>query len=492
MTKNYKLSKSSFLRGVQCEKSLYLNRNHPELRDEITEAKQAIFTRGTDIGLSARQLFPGGTDASPEDYTRFSDSIKTTKQLIEKGEKIIYEAAFGHNNTAAAIDILVKTRGGWMGFEVKSSTKVSSVNVLDAAVQYYVITGSGIDLKDISIVHLNNEYVRRGELNVEEMFTIVSVKPDVLEHQQFVAERIPKLLSVLRKRTVPDVPIGPHCDDPYECDFKGYCWKHIPENSVFDIAGLNRNKKFELYYGGVVNMADVPGDFMLTASQRVQIDALRSDRPLINEDAVREFIQTLTYPLYFFDIETFNPAVPLYDNSRPYQQIPFQFSVHFKKSKRASLMYHEYLGDAGSDPRPEFIEQFLQCTAEPGDILVYNQSFEENRLRELAGDFPDYEPELTNRIDRLKDLMTPFRAKSYYTPGMCGSHSIKNVMPELVSDLTFGDLDISDGDAAMRAYERLLSETDPAEIARIRNALLEYCKLDTYGMVRIFEELEKV
>ncbi len=490
--KHYKLSKSSFLRGIQCEKSLYLYRHHPELRDEITEAQQAIFKRGTDIGLLAQQLFPGGADASPEDYSRFFESIKTTQKLIQDGAKTIYEAAFGHDRAAAAIDILVKTRGGWKGYEVKSSTSVSDVNLLDAAVQYYLITRSGIVLKDISIVHLNNEYVRRGDLDLHKLFTIVSVKQEVLEHQQYIADKIPELLSVLRKRSAPDIPIGPHCDDPYECDFKGHCWKHIPENSVFDIAGLHWKKKFELYYNDIVNMDNVPGDYQLTASQWVQIDALRSGRPFINEEAVREFIKTLTYPLYFFDIETFNPAVPLYDNSRPYQQIPFQFSVHFKKSKRSSLMYHDYLADAGPDPRPEFIEQFLQCTAEPGDILTYNQSFEVTRLRELARDYPHYEHELTNRIDRIKDLMIPFQRKAYYTPGMHGSHSIKYVMPELVPDLNYESLTIGDGDAAMRAYEYLLSETDPEKISGIRNALCDYCKLDTYGMVRILEELERV
>jgi hypothetical protein len=490
--KKYYLSKSTFLRGVQCEKSLYLHRHHPGLRDEISEVQQAIFTRGTMIGLLARELFPGGEDASPEDYSRFFDSIKTTRSLIDGGVRIIYEAAFLHDNTTAAIDILVRTRGGWKGYEVKSSVSVSAVNLLDAAVQYYVITGSGIDLKDISIVHLNNEYVRRGELDMQKLFTRVSVRREVLGLQDYISGRIPGLLSVLRKRSVPDIPIGPHCRDPYGCDFMGHCWQHIPEHSVFDIAGLKWDKKFELYNNGIVAMNDLPDDYKISALQRVQIDALRSGRALIDRERVHAFLETLTYPLYFFDIETFNPAVPLYDNSRPYQQIPFQFSIHYKKSKRAPLKHYEYLAETGADPRPVFIEQFLRHTEPPGDILVYNISFEATRLRECAADFPRYERKLKNRIGRMKDLMVPFRSKAYYTPGMGGSHSIKYVMPELVPDLTYDGLEISDGGAAMNAYERLLSETDPELIARTRKALLEYCRLDTYGMVRILEELEKV
>ena len=490
--RTYKLSKSSFLRGVQCDKSLYLYRHHPELRDEISEAQQAIFDRGTAVGLLAQQLFPGGEDASPEDYSKFFDSIHTTRRLIDKGAKIIYEAAFEHNNTAAAIDILVKTRGGWKGYEVKSSTSVSDVHILDAAVQYYVLTGSGIDLKDISIVHLNNEYVRQGELDLRKLLTIESVKDEIVEHQQYIEEKIPGLLSVLRKRSVPDIPIGPHCSDTYACDFIGHCWKHVPENSVFDISRLSSAKQFELYNNGIISMNDIPDDFRLSNNQRLQIDALRNGQPVIDREAVRAFLDTLNYPLYFFDIETFNPAVPLYGTTRPYQQIPFQFSIHYKKSKRSEPVHREFLAEAGPDPRPEFIKQFLRCTGEPGDILVYSQAFEVSRLRELARDFPEHANELNNRIDRIKDLIIPFRTKAYYTPGMRGSASIKAVLPELVPDLSYDEMPIGDGGAAMNAYERLIAETDPDNIAQTRKALFEYCKLDTLGMVRLLEELERV
>ena len=490
--RNYKLSKSSFLRGVQCEKSLYLYRHHPELRDEISEAQQAIFDRGTNVGLLAQQLFPGGEDASPEDYSKFFDSIHTTRRLIDKGAKIIYEAAFVHNNTAAAIDILVKTRGGWKGYEVKSSTSVSDVHILDAAVQYYVLTGSGINLKDISIVHLNNEYVRQGELDIQKLFTIESVKDEVVEHQQYIEDKIPGLLSVLRKRSVPDIPIGPHCSDPYDCDFIGHCWKHVPENSVFDISRLSSAKQFELYNNGIISMNDIPDDFSLSSNQRLQVDALRSGQPVINSGAVRAFLDTLNYPLYFFDIETFNPAVPLYDNTRPYQQIPFQFSIHYKNTERSKPVHYEFLAETGPDPRPEFIERFIELTESPGDILVYHKSFEVGRLNELARDYPGAAPEINKRIARIKDLMDPFRTKAYYTPGMRGSYSIKYVMPELVPDLSYDGLEIADGGMAMNAYERLLDETDSEVIARTRNALREYCSIDTLAMVRILEVLEKV
>jgi hypothetical protein len=231
--RKYKLSKSTFLRGVQCEKSLYLHRHHPELRDELSEEQQAIFERGTNVGLLARQLFPGGEDASPEDYSKFFDSIRTTGKLIDAGAGIIYEAAFEYDNTVAAIDILVKSRGVWKGYEVKSSTSVSDTYLLDAAVQYYVITGSGIDLKDISIVYLNNEYVRRGDLDLHSLFAVQSVKKEVLGLQDYVRENIPRLLTVLRRRNIPDIQIGPIVKirmDAISWDTAGSMYRRIPSS----------------------------------------------------------------------------------------------------------------------------------------------------------------------------------------------------------------------------------------------------------------------
>jgi hypothetical protein len=173
--RTYRLSKSTFLRGMQCEKKMYLHHRHPGLRDEISEAQQAIFTRGIDIGILAQQLFPGGVNVKPDEYSQIQESIDKTKNLIESGEKIIYEAAFQHKSALAFIDILVKERSGWHIYEVKSSTRVDNVHVLDAAFQLNLLLNVGLKVKDVSIVHLNTQYVRKGDLNIHELFTTISV-----------------------------------------------------------------------------------------------------------------------------------------------------------------------------------------------------------------------------------------------------------------------------------------------------------------------------
>jgi hypothetical protein len=491
-TQKYKISKSSFLRGVQCEKSLYLHLHHPELRDEISETQEAIFTRGTGIGILAQQLFPGGIDAKPADYSQTQQALEKTRHFIESGMKIIYEAAIQHRNAFAFIDILVNEGRGWHLYEVKSSSSIQDVHVLDAAFQLHLLIDAGFKVNDVSIIHLNTKYVRKGELKVQELFSITSVYDLAEQRLVDIDKKIQRFEKLLKSDSFPGIPIGPHCYDPYECDFMGHCWQHVPDNSVFEMGNLRSDKKFGLYNRGIVLVKDIPDEYPLSESQRIQVQCERDGKKKIDRKQIHDFLGDLNYPLYFFDLETFNPAVPLFDNSRPYQQIPFQFSIHYKKSKRSTPTHREFLAEAGPDPRPEFIGEFLKATEKPGDILVYNRAFEAGRLRELARDYPEYANDLDDRIDRIGDLMIPFRKKAYYTPGMRGSYSIKAVLPELVPDLTYEGMVISEGGAAMNAYEQLIVETDRAKISEARNALLAYCKLDTLGMVRLLEELEKM
>jgi hypothetical protein len=330
MASTHILSKSTFLKGLQCDKHLYLYKHNKELLDPLTEMQQAIFSRGTDVGKIAQQLFPNGVDVSPPSPINFKKSIGQTEVLMRKGEQVIYEASFIYDDVLAAADIVVKEGDGWNIYEVKSSTSINEVHINDAAVQYWIVNNLGYKINDISIVYINNQYVRKGELDLNSLFNIESVLEFVLEKQDFVTKEIARQKKVLEKNTVPKVDIGMHCSDPYPCGFIGYCWKHIPKNSVFDISGMHLRKKFEFYDQGIIKMEDIPEDAALNSNQRLQIDGALYNKKIIDKEAISEFLKTLSYPIYFVDFESFQPPVPLYDNSKPYQQIPFQYSVHFK------------------------------------------------------------------------------------------------------------------------------------------------------------------
>ena len=489
----HKLSKSTYLRGMQCIKSLYFNKFHPELKDEIGDAQQAIFDKGHLIGEYAWKLFPGGRDASEGEPFEVEKSLQRTQELIEEGQEVIYEAAFEFEGVLCYMDILLKDGAGWKAYEVKGSTNIKNYHIDDTALQYYVITHSGIDLKDISVVCLNNRYVRQGEIEAEKLFKIESVLEKIGKKQKEVAENIQRFKDVLSSGSVPDMDIGPYCSDPYACDFRGHCWKHIPENTVFDINKLAGKKKFELYRQGILTFEDINREKVpLNPNQHMQVDASLKGTITKNKTALLEFLNKLNYPLYFLDFETFQPAVPLYDQSRPYQQIPFQYSLHVQMAPGAEVRHYEFLADGDADPRIPFIQQLIKDLKEEGDIVVYNQAFENGRLKEIARDFPEFAEEIKKISPRIVDLMKPFRSKHYYLPQMQGSYSIKKVLPALVPGLNYDELEISEGGAASRGFEGLMYAKDPVEKEKLRNNLLEYCKLDTLAMVRILEILTMI
>ena len=233
-----KISKSSFIRGMQCEKSLFFHLFRPELRDVISESQQAVFDTGHSVGELAQQRFPGGVDASRGDHAKFADALAYTRELVRGGQKVIYEAAFSNGETLCYMDILVKEEGGWHAYEVKASTSVKEYQVLDVAFQYWVIRGSGLLLTGVSLVHLNNQYIRRGELDIKDLFSIELLTDDILPMQEEIPLKLKALKSMLSKGVEPRVEIGPHCGDPFGCDFMGHCWKDVPEYSVFNVSRI--------------------------------------------------------------------------------------------------------------------------------------------------------------------------------------------------------------------------------------------------------------
>ena len=481
------LSKSSFIKGLQCEKQLYLYKNHYDWRDPLDANLQAVFKRGTNVGVLAQKLFPHGESAQIVDPTQSGKAVKLTKELIDSKIKTIYEAAFIFDDVLVISDIIEKYNNKWNVYEVKSSTSVSETYIMDAAIQYYVLSHAGLKINDFSIIFINNQYVRIGKLDINSLFSIEPVKNLILDKQDFIKSQIKKFKKVLKEKEIPDIKIGPHCRNPYDCSFIGYCWKNVPEYSVFDIAGLRLEKKFELYNNGIVDIKDIPKDFKLSANQRIQVQSHAENEKLIDKAGIKEFLKSLNYPLYFMDFETFMPAVPMFDKSRPYQQIPFQYSLHYKRDKFSEVKHFEFLADAAGDPREKFIEKLLFDTDRRGDIIVYNQAFEITRLKEIGRDFPEYLDEIELRIARIKDLMIPFQKKYYYSPEMKGSFSIKYVLPALIPEMSYEGMPISEGGAASMAFERLFYETDLFKTEEIRKNLLEYCKMDTLAMVKVLE-----
>jgi hypothetical protein len=485
------LSKSTYMRGRQCPKALWLYKHHRELVPPVDPARQAIYDTGTEVGLLAHQLFPGGVDCTPENARDFGPAITATQQAIAAGATVIYEAAFLHEEVLAALDILVKDADGWKAYEVKSSSSAKEYQWHDAALQAHVIEGCGIELVDVSIVHLNSTYVRQGPIDVRQLFTITSVKDLVDRERQDVPARIAALKEVLLQAGEPVMDIGPQCSSPFDCDFLAHCWAHVPpEGSVFQLARA-MGRDWALYRQGILLLKDVPGNVPLTPTQRIQVEGARHGRPTIERKALRRWLDGLRYPLHHLDFETFMPAVPLYDGTRPFQQLPFQYSLHIQHTPGSAPEHHEFLADGLCDPRSAFVERLLADIGPEGDILAYNATFEVQRLQELARDRPRYAASLQALIARVKDLHTPFKAGWYTAPAMNGRTSIKVVLPALVPHLRYADLVVQDGGTASSRFAQLAMGSYTGDVAQLRADLLAYCALDTRAMVEVLAVLER-
>lgn len=490
------LSKSTYMRGRQCPKALWLYKNRRELLPSVDPARQAIFDSGTSVGLLAQQLFPGGLDCTPESARDFAPAIEATQRAIAEGATVIYEAAFLHEGVLAALDILVKDADGWKAYEVKSSSSAKEYQWHDAALQAHVIEGCGIALVDVSIVHLNSAYVRQGPIDVQQLFAITSVKTQVDAERGAVPARIEALKAVLQETEEPVVGIGPQCGSPFPCDFKEYCWAHVPEEgNVFQLTHA-RGKDWDLYQRGILLLKDIPDDEPLSTKQRLQVDSAKHDATTIDHTSLRRWLGELRYPLHHLDFETVMPAVPLFDGTRPFQQLPFQYSLHTQHASGAAPEHREYLADGNGDPRPAFVERLLADIGPDGDILAYNAAFERTRLKELAHDLPQYAEALHALVARIKDLHTPFKKGWFTVPAMNGRTSIKVVLPALVPGTTgvgpsYSDLTVQEGGTASLLYAQLMAGTYPGDVPQLRSDLLAYCALDTLAMVEVLAVLQR-
>lgn len=478
------LSKSKYLVGIQCPKLLWTHYNAKHLLPPVDAGTQAVFDQGHQVGELAKKLFPGGIDVEWD--IGFKEVLKRSRELL-KERKPLFEAGFMSNRTYARVDVLVPAEDDqWDIVEVKSGTGVKEVNLHDLAFQRRCYEGAGLRIHRCRLMHIDNTYVRQGDVDPEGLFARDDVTEAMAEHAEAVPDRVDGMLAVIEGKERPEPGIGLHCGDPYECPLKPVCWAHVWEHgrNVFSIHRLGK-KAWDLCAQGVVRSDLIPETFHLTPRQRIQLEAERTGEPHIDRQAVTRFLGTLAYPIHYLDFETFQTAVPLIEGTRPYQQVPFQWSLHIQDSPGATPTHSGWLWDGGGDPRRLMLEGLERDIGETGSVVAYNASFEKARLRESAEAFPEHAEWVAGVGARVVDLLVPFRSFSVYHPAQHGSASIKAVLPALTGR-GYDGMEISDGAAAGREFLRVMfGDAEKEERERVRRGLEEYCGLDTMGMVEV-------
>ncbi len=485
------LSKTSLLLGRQCQKALYLSRYFPSLAAPAKETDERIFAAGRRVGHIARGLFPGGINAETPGESAGVDrspQILRTKTLIESGTDIIYEAAFSHAGVYCAVDILVKDGTGWKIFEVKSSSRPAERHIVDTAIQLFVVTGCGFYVTDASLVHLNREYARGEQLEADSLFTCVSVLAEAQKLSKELEGDAAALRSMLRGDTIPAVEIGPHCGYPYSCSFIPHCWHDVAEDSVFRLSGLSTHDQFALYAEGIVRLADLPLERIPPRLQRI-VECFQSGAPTFDANAIRKFQEAAEYPLRFLDFEAISPAIPLFEGSHPYDQIPFQYSMHTVPTETSPAEWRQFLARPPGDPRHSFALRLIDDAGFTGSIIVYNASFEKRVIRELKRCFRDLAPALDAISGRMIDLMTVFKNHWYLHPKLLGKYGLKSVFPLVVPEQSYDHLTIQNGALASWAFEDLFWNEDTAGREKIFQDLEAYCRMDTEALLLIWNRL---
>ncbi len=491
ITRQPNLSKSTFLMGRQCSKLLWFRYNAKDQIPAPDEATQAVFDQGNEVGALAHQLFPGGIeiDTAPGD---FDGAIRRTNEAL-KLRRPIYEATFAYGGGYARVDILVPVAGhAWDLVEVKSTTSLKEdVHLPDISFQAFVLTGAGIKLRKCFLAHINGEFVRRGEINPQKFFTLEDVTKPVSALSRDIEEQIEAMQRVIRAKAHPEIQIGPHCSNPYSCPLQNRCWSFLPEASVFTLY-RGGAKGFALLKQGIQKLADIPTDVTLTDNQAIQRSALLAGQPHIDRPALAAFLGQIEHPVSYLDFETIGTAIPLFDDVRPYQQIPFQYSLHIVRSPRKKPEQRSFLMNGVSDPRPEFMRQLRADLPETGSVVAYNAGFENSRLKECCDLLPKFKPWLRKVTPRVVDLLLPFRGFRYHHPDQNGSNSMKAVLPALTGQ-GYEKLAIQEGGAASREFLRVtFGDVTATERRRVRRDLEEYCALDTLGMVQIVDRLKRL
>lgn len=485
----HQLSKSRFQLGLQCQRQLWLKCHRAELADPITELQQHIFDSGTRVGELARDRFPGGALVA-EDYLHASEAVETTKRLLADPPAAIFEAAFVFGGVLVRPDVLVRLPdGSWDLYEVKSSTRVKPENLTDVAVQVWVLEGAGLEIRRANLMHLDNTYVYAGgDYDLRRLFAAEDVTGEVRLLLAGIGSLVGEMQMML-EGPEPQRRIGLHCEKPYRCAFYGYCHGSLPVRPITALPRVTDELIASLLDAGITCIDDIPPLFPgLTVAQRTVCESLRRGTPRFAAAAIMRDFGRLRFPVHFLDFETFQSALPLYPGTRPWQQVPFQWSDHVQAAD-GTLTHREFLFESDGDPRPAFAEALLATLGEEGSIVAYHAAFESMILRELAEELPEHAAAIGRVRSRLFDLEKPVKDHVQH-PDLLGRSSIKVVLPALVPGLSYDDLAIHEGGTASLRYLRCaLGEYDPAQREQVFRDLRAYCGTDTLAMVELYRTL---
>lgn len=482
------ISKSNFMQFLRCSCELWLVKQRPDLVPPTDPALQRIFDEGNVVDAWAQKLFPGGVNV--DGFGK--PAAENTKKAIANGATVLLQPTFMTSQLSCRCDILTKNAdGSWDIYEVKSSTDVKEEHVTDVAFQRICIEEAGVRISRTFLVHVNNQYVRNGEIDAEELFTKVDITHEVENMMPMAKKEIPRALAVLDWDKVPRLLHVMSCNDPAECEFLACYFNEIEDDDKYSIAAsLPKDKLVAFLERGLIKPEQVPADVMAELDDVKLPDAKAEPTLSVDKDAIKSDLDELVYPLYFLDYETQHSAVPTFDDYRPYQQMVFQYSVHVVREPGAEPEHFEFLANEMKDPAPMVAESLKKHIGNIGSIIVWNARFEASRNAEIGEHLPEFADFMADINNRIYDLMMIVKKGYYVDSRFGGSASIKKVLPVMCPELSYNDLAIHEGGTASASWATLTNAEIPTdEREQLRKDMLAYCSLDTFAMYAIYLKL---
>ena len=500
------LSKSDYMLFLRHPAWLWLKKFDKTKLPPVDANLQAMFDTGHEFETYAEKLFPDATRLGFDSYQEYLSLTQRTTDALNEGAETIFQGRFETEGLTCIVDVLQRVENDkdntYDLIEIKSSTRAKPEHEYDLAFQTVVLEKAGLHIRNISVVHVNKEYIRDVDIKPEELTTQTNITESVRALIDTTEDQISKAREILfHPDSMPS--LSPRLAN--QLNVSGVEWfaewadiykslhPELDQYSIYNISYPSPEQIGKLEDDEITTISDIPEDQALRPKQLTQIQTTRDDKRIIEADNIKEFLDTFTFPLYFFDYETFSSVVPDFDGCKPYGDYPFQYSLHLLDSPDAELKHLEYLHSDNSNPMPQLIKQLEQNVGESGTILTWNMSYEKGCNDRIAEIYPEHKDFLDSINGRINDLMIPFSKMWFVDKDFFGSASIKNVMPVLAPELSYKELEVSDGLLARRTWtETVLKGQNPEQKDQILSDLSKYCTLDTYAMVRIYEELLKI
>ena len=491
------ITKTNFIDGMQCQRCFWFKyNNYKDSKDDDPLAKQRK-KDGEEVGQKVKSIFPKGIDIPflGGDYSKMHD---LTLKAINDGEEVIFEGSFLVDGVFIRVDVMEKTPNGWNIYEVKSSSSLKPEHKEDVGVQWHVLNQiKEISLQDAYVIILNKKSSKKDNYQFKDFFKKEYLTDKVKDNQKNISEALNNLIKIASMDSPPEIRKSSHPKKNQKCSFQEHCWPKVSDSkdSIFKLYRMTSKKKLEFYNKGIdtLNKIKNPSDF--SDIQKIQIESTVNDIPIVNKDIIKKFISTISYPISYLDFETYTEPLPSFNNQKPNERIPFQFSLHIQDNESTIIDSEsdsiEFLADHLKDPRRDIAAALLKEIPKKGTIITYHQSFEKGVIEELAKFCTDIATDLRALNERIVDLKDPFVDGGYYHPDFEGSFSIKKVLPALCKEdenLNYDNLNIKNGGMASTTF-RNLKNMDDNETKILREDLKKYCWLDTYAMYAIYKKL---